>query len=207
MVEEKREQVYIWVTWLSKLIAGESQCEYASWYRAHFKASKKSGSAGFNLVKWTINHNELLHIRRDELEANGYKVFVEDQNSFKLDLTEKYGCSISGKIDILALLPKPPVFIEDCKTGRCKNSDQVQVMLYMMFFPLARDEFKNIQFDGAVVYKDSIVPITAEDVDEDLREVVWKLVGRISQDDPARRVPSIGECKWCDISNCPARME
>ncbi len=80
-------------------------------------------------------------------------------------------------------------------------------MLYMMFFPLACDEFKDTQFDGAVVYKDSIVPITAEDVDEGLREVVWKLVGRISRDESARRVPSIGECKWCDISDCPARME
>jgi len=39
---DRRDKPYIWITWLSKLIAGESQCEYASWYKAHFKTAKSS---------------------------------------------------------------------------------------------------------------------------------------------------------------------
>ena len=28
-----RESVYIWVTWLSRLLVGDASCEWATWYR------------------------------------------------------------------------------------------------------------------------------------------------------------------------------
>jgi len=208
---EKRAKPYIWVTWLSKLIAGESQCEWASWYKAHFK-SEKSSSTQFNLVKWTINHNNLLHKRRDELEKLGYVVAIEDQNSFKVDAPDT-DITVSGKADILGLSAVPVNWsrglIDDCKTGRAKNSDLVQVMLYLMFLPLAFEKYRDTIFDGEVVYKDSIVPIDWKDVDDDLKEVVWDLVKRVGGEKPCRKVPSYSECKWCDISknDCPQKME
>ena len=204
---EKRDKSYIWVTWLTKLIAGESQCEYASWYKAHFKSVKFSKTQ-FNLVKWTINHNNLLHKRRDELEGLGYKVLIEDQNSFKVDVPN-LDITVSGKADIVGLLENGGCLVDDCKTGRAKNSDLVQVMLYLMFLPLAHEKYKDIIFNGQVIYKDSIVPIDWSDVDDDLKEVVWDLVRRIGGDEPCRKVPSYGECKWCDISkdDCPQKME
>ena len=40
-----RQSPYIWFTWLTKLMAGEAQCEWASW----FKVIKKNlmGGLGF----------------------------------------------------------------------------------------------------------------------------------------------------------------
>jgi len=205
---EKRDKPYIYITWLSKLIAGESQCEWASWFKAHFK-SEKSSSTQFNLVKWTINHNNLLHKRRDQLEKLGYVVMIEDQNSFRVSVSGT-DIIVSGKADVVGF-PKgifDKGIIDDCKTGRAKNSDLVQVMLYLMFLPLAVEKYKDTIFDGQVIYRDSIVPVNWEDVDDDLKEVVWDLVKRVGGAAPCRKVPSYGECKWCDISkeDCPERL-
>ena len=203
----KRDNVFIWVTWLTKLIAGEQQCEFQSWLKSHYKYTKAGGSGNFSLTKWTIDHNKLVHKVRDELEADGYKVTIEDQNSFRLRLPGDI--TVSGKADIIALHEKKVPFVDDCKTGRQKNSDQVQVMLYMIFLPKCIERYENTIFEGRVIYKDGEVPIHWEDVDDGLKEVVWDLIKRIGGDEPPRKVPSTNECKWCDISkgDCPERVE
>jgi len=204
-MKTERYSPYIWVTWLTKLIAGEQQCEFQSWFKAHYKYDKKPNS--FDLCKWTIKHNQLLHKRRDELEKEGYAVKIEDQNSFHLDLPK--GITVSGKADIVASDNTLRGIVVDCKTGRPKNSDQVQILLYMMFLPQSIKKYEGISFDGYVKYKDSEVPILHTDVDTDLKEVVWDLIKRIGGDKPCRKVPSYDECKWCDISkeNCPEKVE
>ena len=216
-MKQKRDKVFIWVTWLTKLISGEAQCEYASWFKAHYKHDKVPTS--FDLTKWAINHNQLLHKRRDELEKEGYTVKIEDQNSFKYEfcIPRKLGTyipenenkiTISGKVDIVAL-GEHQAIVEDCKTGAPKNSDQVQVMLYMMFLPKSIEEYKDITFDGCVVYEDSEIPISWEEIDSNLKEVVWNLIKRIGNDKSCRKVPSYNECNWCDINkeDCPERIE
>ena len=204
-MKQKRDKVFIWCTWLTKLISGENQCEYASWYKAHYKCDKQPGD--FNLCKWNIKHNQLVHKHRGMLEKKDYVVTTESQNSFKLDLLE--GITISGKADLIALKWHAPSLVEDCKTGSPKNSDLVQVMLYMLFLPLSIDRFKDIIFTGDVIYEDSEVRILPEDVDENLKKVVWDLIKRIGDEKPCRKVPSYDECKWCDISkeDCPERIE
>jgi len=211
-MKQKRDKVFVWVTWLTKLISGEAQCEYVSWFKAHYKHDKVD-SGNFDLAKWTINHNQLLHKRRDELEKKGYIVTIEDQNSFKLTLPK--GITVSGKVDIVALsCPQLGIYhldglVEDCKTGKPKNSDQVQVMLYMLFLPKCIKKYEDVAFDGCVVYKDSEVPISSTDIDANLRNVVWDLIEKVGGDEPCRKVPSLDECKYCDISkkDCPERME
>lgn len=204
-MKQKRDNVFIWVTWLTKLIAGEQQCEYASWFKAHFQYDKLP--TDFSLTKWSIKHTQLLHKRRDELEKEGYVVKVEDQNSFKLKCPK--GIVVSGKADIVAFGNFQRVVVEDCKTGKHKNSDQVQVMLYMMFLPKCLKEYEDARFDGNVVYTDSILPISWTDIDCDLRRWVWSWVKKIGGKHPCRKVPSYGECEWCDISKeyCPERVE
>ena len=32
-----REHPYIWTTWLARLLAGQDQCEWAGWFRAHYQ--------------------------------------------------------------------------------------------------------------------------------------------------------------------------
>ena len=205
-MKQKRDKVFIWVTWLTGLISGDKQCEYASWFRAHFQYDK--APSDFNLVRWNIKHNQLVHKRRDELEKKGYKVKLEDQNSFKLVLPK--GITVSGKADIIAVKSLAlKAIVDDCKTGRPKNSDQVQVMLYMIFFPACIEEYKDVAFDGEVVYTDDVIRIHSTDIDSGLKEVVWDLIRRIGDEKPCRKVPSCGECDWCDISkeDCPERIE
>jgi len=203
MSTEKRDKPFLWITWLTKLIAGEQQCEYASWFKTRYKQDKKSGN--FQLTKWNIQHNQLVHKRRDKLEAEGYQVKTEDQNSFKL-ISPK-GVPISGKPDVVALKESLGLVV-DCKTGKPKISDQIQVLLYMLCLPKCIKEYKDIKFDGYVVYPDDEVFISWTDIDTNLEEVVQDYIDRISGDAPCRKVPSFGECRWCDINkeDCRERM-
>jgi len=213
MSKRRRDNVFIWPTWITKLISGEKQCEYASWFRAHYTYDKKLSS--FDLVKWNIKHNQLLLRRRDELEKQGYTVKIEDQNSFKLQFSltspgeHPHDVTISGKADIVVLGNSGQGIVEDCKTGHPKNSDQVQVMLYMMFLPVAVEEYKDIVFSGNVIYTNDKVPIVWTDIDTTMKEVVWNLMKRIGGGKPCRKVPSYSECKWCDIpkEDCPEKIE
>lgn len=209
-MKQKRDKVYIWVTWLTGLISGDKQCEYASWFKAHYQYDKTPSD--FNLVKWNIKHNQLVHKCRDKLEEEGYIVTLEDQNNFKLVLSG--GATVSGKADIVGLQgPYSSIkylgVVKDCKTGRSKNSDLVQVMLYMMFLPACIEKYAGISFDGEVVYTNDKVPISYTEIDADLKEVIWALIKRVGADKPCRKVPSCDECKWCDISkeDCSERIE
>ena len=127
-----RPNPYIYVTWLTKLIAGENQCEWSSWFKAHYRYEKLSSD--FNTAKWTADHNQLLHRRKGELEKMGHTVYIEDQNKFTLK--GKTGIDLGGKADIVGVNGIEAV-VEDAKTGSPKNSDHIQVLIYMMVLPLA----------------------------------------------------------------------
>ncbi len=62
---------------------------------------------------------------------------------------------------------------------------------------------------GQVTCRDHTVRISAEAVDEQFIQNLGALIRRISSDEPARRVPSRQECRFCDISvaDCPERVE
>ena len=39
-----REHPYIWATWLARPLAGEAHCEWAGWFRAHYRDWTKPAS-------------------------------------------------------------------------------------------------------------------------------------------------------------------
>ena len=191
---EPRENPYIYVTWLTKLIAGESQCAWASWFKAHHTYDKLPSD--FNTAKWTADHNSLLLRRKEELVQKGYEVFTEDQNKFTLQ--SKTGISLGGKADIVAL-NDTTACVEDAKTGSPKNSDHIQVIIYMMVLPLAIPRYKDRKFDGRIVYKNNIVDIPHKALDEAFKErfkIMIQKIGGIGGTDNVRKVPSWGECRW-----------
>ena len=234
MPKQKRDKVFIWPSWVSKLVAGEEQCYWKYWIKAHYTFDKLPND--FNLAKWTIQHNQLLHQRRDALEKLGFKVSIEDQNSFKLDVllnknvvgnlinpldSQAITIIISGKADIIAIGEEESLsgeiehiyLVEDCKTGNPKTSDHVQVMLYMLLLPKAIEKYKNVEFDGCIVYKLGIpnIDIPAEAAqDESLKKIIWDTIKQIAGDEVnCRKVPSRKECNRCDISKefCNERIE
>jgi len=142
------------------------------------------------------------------MEKLGYEVFVEGQNSFKL---ERGGFIISGKPDLIAIdREKNVAIVEDCKSGKPRPEHAVQVMLYMMLIPMTLPQYSDINLYGTVVYKDGVkdVDITPDMIDKELKNAVWSTVQQITGDESGcHRVQSFYECQFCDLSDgyCPIK--
>lgn len=203
-MKEARNKTFIWISWLAKLLAGEIQCEYQCWFQAHYKYDKLPSD--FNLINWTMQHNRLVHKTRDELETQGYKVYIEDQNSLKMETDLVI---ISAKPDIKAFKEDENLTI-DCKTGRPKNSDQIQVMLYMLYIPKTQAIIlpDDPPWEGRIVYKKNSVPIPSVMMTKSFENMIDEAIVKLTAS-TARKVPSVNECRRCNISseNCPERME
>lgn len=206
MSEIERPSPYIWVTWLTKLMSGENQCYWSSWFRTHYKYEKLPSD--FNMTQWQAEHNELLHQRVRELEDDGFIVSIEDENSFTL--TGKDGVTkLAGKPDIVAIKANQ-VIVEDCKTGKPYKSDQMQVLIYMLVLSMIDARCKGKTIAGRLIYKKSDpVDLLPEYVDSNFIEHFRSTVVSVSDFAPARKVPSFRECRFCDISMnyCQDRIE
>lgn len=200
----KRSNPFVWVSWLSKLMAGEKQCEWACWFRSHYIWDKLP--SGLDLAKWTAEHAQLLRARRATLEAEGFTVYAEDQNSFTLK--GKTGIEVSGKPDIVAIRGSE-AYVEDCKTGTPRHSDHFQVLVYMLSLPHVEGPWKGLELNGRIVYSNTVVDVPSSKIDADLKELFRETVLTIGGPEPARKTASWGECRYCDISrpDCPERIE
>jgi len=203
-VAQRRSEPYIWVTWLTKLLAGESQCEWSAWYRAHHKDYEKVPS-DFDVATWTVEHTDLVNSRREQLLDEGYDVYVEEENAFKR--VGKTGIVVSGKPDILAIRNGKGV-IEDCKTGRPRASDQLQVLVYMLLLPIGNPRCEGVKLSGRVTYKTRSVEIPSSGLDDEFKGRFVELVQKVGGDKPLPKAPAWTECRWCDIgpSDCLYRV-
>lgn len=144
---------YIWVTWLAKLLGG-NECVWSAWFKAHFKYDKYEEQAA-DLVRWNRDHTKLMAARRLELERDGWTVTVEDDNSFKL---EGDSAVVAGKMDLVAV-KGDRVLVVDGKTGRERDSDMWQILLYLFALPKSRPDLpKNLE--GEVHYKSGDISLT-----------------------------------------------
>ena len=200
----RRAEPYIWVTWLTKLLAGEATCEWSSWYRAHHKEYDKL-PIDFNLAQWTVEHNEMVRARREELLDEGYDVYIEEENAFRR--RGSTGIVVSGKPDILAIKDGRGV-IEDCKTGRPRTSDQLQVLVYMLLLPIKNPRTAGVELSGRVAYRTGSVDVPAAGLDDAFRERFVSLVHRVGGEKPLGKTPAWSECRWCDIgpTDCLPRV-
>jgi hypothetical protein len=99
--------------------------------------------------------------------------------------------------------------VEDCKTGTPRHSDHFQVLVYMLSLPHVDGPWKGLKLEGRIVYSHTVVDVPSSKIDADLKELFRKTVLTIGGPEPARKVPSWGECRYCDISraDCPERIE
>ena len=197
---------YVWVTWLPRLLSGESSCEWASWFKAqHEGDSWTRVASGFDLTKWLTDHTALLNQSREAWERRGYSVLTEEQNRFNL---RGQSAVLAGKPDLIACKGDEVVVI-DTKTGRSSTAHPVQVMLYMYALPKALERYRGLKLTGQVAYSDHVVDIPAEAVDETFVQRMGQLITQLASDMPARRIPSPGECRFCEITpaDCPERVE
>ena len=199
-----RESPYIWATWLSRLLAGEASCEWASWFRSHHQDWAKPPS-DFDQAQWMLEHTALVNQARESREKLGYTVYTEAQNAFRL--RGKFA-TLAGKPDLIAVKGGDAVII-DAKTGKPSPAHAVQVLIYMYAVPKSLGQYRGVEFRGHVVYPDAQVGIPVSGVDEKFTERLASLIRRLAAETPARRVPSTQECRFCDITveDCLARID
>ncbi len=204
-----RSAPYLYVTWISRPLVGEKNCLLAFWYKANNQGYPKA-SSDFNSAKWNMEHTDLMNELVEKLEEQGCQVFIESQNSFKVE-SPRSGVVISGKPDVIAVHPNGRVVIYDVKTGQESASHVAQVQLYMYLIPRAEgDRWRSTTFEGAVVYPGGReVPVSADSVDESFIARVTEFIRKMTSPLPARRVPSQPECGWCELTSadCPDRVD
>ena len=185
---------YIHPSWLPRPLVGMDRCEWKAWTRIE---------SDFNQVKYNIAHTELMRRCTDELEAQGFDVAVEYQNEFRLRLQ---GATISGRPDLVGIRGDEALIVDT----QPSQAHWAQVMHYIMLLQLARDMYRDVTMSGQVYYgEDNIVEVPESDVDDEFREVVSGLIGRLVGKEAPRKVSSAAECRFCPIPReyCPERVE
>ncbi len=203
-MSDARRKPYIWPTWITGLLSGDKHCEWAAWVRAHYFYTKREedGSRENALSQWKSDHAQLVKRHAADLLADGWVVRFEDQNRFSY-----YGkaATVGGCPDVVAV-KLGLVRIDDGKTGKPRDSDFWQVALYGMLLPLVDDSIAELVVSGNVIYRDRVRPVTpAQSVEA--RENIVEQIKRTSAATPPARTPSASECAFCDILDCPDRVE
>jgi hypothetical protein len=196
----RRGKPYVWVTHITGLIAGSSRCYFSAWFKAHHKPYVKREDPNFDLDAWTAEHDSLVHARATQLRADGWRVGVEDDNSFTL---KGHVGIVGGKADLL-MFRGTEIRVRDVKTGKERDSDHVQVRIYQYAIPRVIANLKGRKIEGELEYKGgrivSVVPPSPPDVAK-----LGSTMEIVCGEDEPPRVPSRFECLRCDIASCPDR--
>lgn len=201
MAERRRGLPYIYTTWLAKALGG-ARCLWRFWFAAHFKYDKYEEMAS-DLVKWNRDHTKLMAARRRQLEADGWKCTVEEDNAFKL---EGQIAVVAGKPDLVAI-KGDRVLVVDGKTGRERDADIYQVLLYLFAVPKSRPDLPKL-LEGEVFYKGGqAVSLTSAELAEHMDSIV-AMVKTLASDDAPPKHPSRDECRFCNVGpkDCPQRV-
>ena len=204
-----RTNPYLYVTWIPRYLTGDKSCLFAAWFKANHQNYKKMPS-DFNSAKWNMEHTDLMNKLVAELEERDCEILIESQNSFKVE-SVRSGAVIGGKPDVIAVHHDGRNVIYDAKTGQESASHIVQVQLYMYLLPKAQIErWRDKKFEGVVMYADgSEKRISADSVDDAFVARLAEFMRKMTSHMPPRRVPSLAECGWCELTSadCPDRVE
>jgi hypothetical protein len=187
------------------LLAGDDQCRWSAWFRAHFQHQKVEREGG-DLVKWKKDHAEMVDAIAHALAADGWDVTLEGQNKF--NITGRSGIELAGQPDIVAVRGTVAKIV-DAKGGKERDKDWWQVALYMVMLPIAYPKFKGLRILGEVHYTHRIVQILPEEIAANIAEKIAAQVREAGGDVPPAKVPSYRECRFCNIGkgDCPERVE
>jgi len=204
--EEKRFKKSIWVTWVAKLMAGESLCPWSAWFKTHHTNYEKVPPRR-EFIKYRLDHSRMINELREERVTKGEKVFVEGANRFSLEI--KPNLTLDGKPDLIALLEDRATVCE-CKSEGQKDSHQIQLMIYLYCLPRCFDQYKNIKLEGCLLYYPSTrIEIPQSMIDEGFIDHLNYWLKILGADTPPAKAPSENECLFCNITkaDCPERVE
>ena len=193
----KKKPYYIPVTWLPALLAGEAQCQFAPWVKAHFKFDKPEK----DMSEWIEDHAKLRDARRDELVADDWQVAVEQEVKFNGQTA-----TLAGRLDLLASHEGESLVV-DAKTGKQRLKDYWQVLIYLVMV-MKTSGLDPAHLTGEVCYSGSRVPVEGVDLAQVWQEVA-ALMQVVAGENAPEPTPSAEECRFCDVTKamCPARIE
>ncbi len=147
----------------------------------------------------------MLNEQRDLWVQRGYETRIEGQNAFSL---RGRSATLAGKPDLL-VLNKDHVLITDVKTGQERPSHRYQLMIYMYALPRAQHEFRDARIAGEIIYPNRTQRVPQGGVDQGFVRDLSALIRRIAAPEPPHRLPSMAECRFCDITaaDCPERVD
>ena len=184
-------------------MCGDVRCHWATWFRAHYDHDKAKRDPTW-LQNWGSDHTRLVDSRANELEEDGYTIYLEGQNRFSL--TGSTGVTIAGCPDIVAVRDGAALVI-DCKTGKSKTADEYQVLTYMLCLPHVAKPYSRLPLSGLLQYNYHSLEIASTRVDERLRSHFREVMQIAGGTEPPAKRPSGSECRFWDITalDCPER--
>ena len=111
-----RDKPYVSVTWIPKFLVGDRSCIWSCWFKAQHQDYERMPS-DFDSAKWNAEHTDLVNRLIEELDELGCELFIERQNSFRVESASS-GMIVSGKPDVIAVFPDGRTVIYDAKTGQ-----------------------------------------------------------------------------------------
>ena len=202
-VDVKRGRPYVWVSWLTRLLAGENACVWKAWYKAHYKVPKdESPEREAFFAEQTIKHDAIQDVREKELKDAGYTVKREEQGEFKLRGSKG---DLAGKPDLVGMNATEALIVE-VKSGKQRESDAWQVLIY--WFALSLDWLKgsNLRIRGEVAYKGGVTR-KVEALTPQSHAKIADLLKLVTGDEEPLRTPGKWDCEYCDIQSCPDRFQ
>jgi hypothetical protein len=202
-----RDGLYIWVTWLSKLMSGEVQCHWGAWFKTHY-TDYRTQPIDAQLASWTVEHNQYLTELINERQALGEITYKEDQNKFRVKRAS--GLVIAGKPDLISYNKATGQYtVYDVKTGNQRQSDIIQVMLYCYCLPYASPIYKGKMLDGCVVYKTDRIEVPSKMVDDAFTKKAVYFLNILEFPNAPDKCPSSVECEYCDLGavDCPEKIQ
>ena len=204
--KEKRIKKSIWVTWVAKLMAGESLCSWSAWFKTHYSNYEKVPSK-CEFIRYRLDHSRMINELRKERLARSEKVFVEEANRFSLEI--KPNLTLDGKPDLIALA-EDKATVYECKSAAEKDSYQIQLMIYLYSLPRCFDRYKSLKLGGCLLYcPGTRIEIPQSMADETFADHLNYWLEILGSDIPPAKAPSENECLFCNItkSDCPERVE
>lgn len=193
-----RRRPYCYVTWLTKLLAGENKCWYSTWFKVNHDYAKTPDDPDREafFADWTARHDALVEAQAEQFKKMGYTLKMEEDAAF---FAHGAVADVSGKPDLVAMRDNMAIVV-DGKAGKRRKSDHWQVLIYMLLLPITW--LQGYKIEGEVLYSDERVPVRALGAAE--RDAIVNAIKRVSAPEAPPAVPGT-DCRYCDVAACTYR--
>lgn len=214
MPERRKGMPWVWVTWVTGLMADEDHCRWAAWFKGRFKYKK--AESDFDSVEYKAKHKIARDTRAEELRAAGYKVLIEGEVDFTI---KGGGLILAGRPDIVAIdHDKQEILVEDPKTGQRYLKHWYQLGLYLRWIKrVLPKRYAHYSVRGALLYydvEDGVATLTKRvamepaELTPDVLQVMNAELQVLGMDFTPEKTPSPQECLYCNIpiEECPEKQ-